>query len=67
MIRKIREGYFMKRSMTPGEISKEIALEDDEKALFAAYSKARYAGQLGRDELTDALIGELQMVNKKRN
>jgi hypothetical protein len=67
MIRKIREGYFMKRSITPGAISKEIALEDDEKALFAAYSKARYAGQLGRDELTDALVGELQMVNKKRN
>ena len=66
MIRKIRGGYFMKRTMTPAEIAREIALEEDEKALFKAYDKARYSGQLGRDELTDALIGELQMVNKKR-
>ena len=41
-------------------------LEEEEKVLFAAYDKARYAGQLGRDELTDALIGELQLVNKKK-
>ena len=67
MIRRIRGGYFMKRSMTPAEIGREIALEDDEKALFAAYDKARYAGLLGREELSDALIGELQMVNRKRN
>ena len=67
MIRQIRGGYFMKRCMTPAEIGREIALEDDEKALFAAYDKARYAGQLSREELTDALIGELQMVNKKRS
>lgn len=67
MIRKIRGGYFMKRTMTPAEIGREIALEEDEKALFAAYDKARYSGQLAREELTDALIGELQMVNKKRS
>ena len=66
MIRRIKGGYFMKRSMTPAEIGHEIALEDDEKALFAAYDKARYAGRMGREELSDALIGELQMVNKKR-
>ncbi len=67
MIRRIRGGYFMKRCMTPAEIGREIALEDDEKALFAAYDKARYAGQMGREEISDALIGELQMVNKKRS
>ena len=67
MIRHIRGGYFMKRSMTPAEIGREVALEDDEKALFAAYDKARYAGQMGREELSDALVGELQLVNRKRN
>ena len=67
MIRQIRGGYFMKRSMTPAEIGREVAMEEDEKALFAAYDKARYAGQMGREELSDALIGELQMVNKKKN
>ena len=67
MIRKIRGGYFMKRCMTPAEIGKEVALEDDEKTLFAIYNKARYAGQMGREEISDALVGELQMVNRKRN
>ncbi len=67
MIRKIRGGYFMKRCMTPAEIGREVALEDDEKALFAVYDKARYAGQMGREEISDALIGELQMINRKRN
>ena len=67
MIRRIKGGYFMKRSMTPAEISAEIALEEDEKALFAAYDKARYAGKLGVEEITDALVGELQMVNRKRS
>jgi sugar phosphate permease len=66
MIRQIRGGYFMKRCMTPAEIGREVALEDDEKALFAAYNKARYAGQMGREELSDSLVGELQMVNKKK-
>ena len=67
MIRQIRGGYFMKRSMTPAEIGREVALEEDEKALFAAYDKARYAGQMGREELTDALVGELQLVNRKKS
>ena len=66
MIKKIRGGYFMRRTMTPAEIGRELALEEDEKALFAAYDKARYAGQMGREELSDALVGELQMINKKR-
>ena len=67
MIRRIKKGYFMKRSMTPAEIGAEIALEDDEKALFAVYDKARYAGQRGVEEITDAMVGELQLVNRKRN
>ena len=67
MIRRIKKGYFMKRCMTPAEIGSEIALEDDEKALFAVYDKARYAGQRGVEEITDAMVGELQMVNRKRN
>lgn len=67
MIRRIKKGYFMKRCMTPAEIGQEIALEDDEKNLFAVYDKARYAGQRGVEEITDAMVGELQMVNRKRN
>ena len=66
MIRRIKKGYFMKRSMTPAEICREVALEDDEKNLFAIYDKARYAGQRGVEEITDALVGELQLVNRKR-
>lgn len=67
MIRRIKKGYFMKRCMTPAEIGAEIALEDDEKNLFAVYDKARYAGQRGVEEITDAMVGELQLVNRKRN
>ncbi len=67
MIRRIKGGYFMKRCMTPAEICADVALEDDEKNLFAAYDKARYAGKLGLEEITDAMVGELQLVNKKRN
>ena len=67
MIRRIKKGYFMKRCMTPAEIGAEVALEDDEKALFAVYDKARYAGQRGVEEITDAMVGELQLVNRKRN
>ena len=67
MIRRIKKGYFMKRCMTPAEIGAEVALEDDEKALFAVYDKARYAGQRGLEEITDAMVGELQLVNRKRS
>ena len=67
MIRRIKKGYFMKRTMTPAEIGAEIALEDDEKALFAVYDKARYAGKMGMEEITDAMVSELQLVNRKRN
>lgn len=67
MIRRIKKGYFMKRSMTPKEIGCEIAMEEDEKNLFAVYEKARYAGKRGVEEITDAMVGELQLVNRKRS
>ena len=67
MIRRIKGGYFMKRCMTPAEICADVALEDDEKNLFAVYDKARYAGKAGLEEITDAMVGELQLVNRKRN
>ena len=67
MIRRIKHGYFMKRSMTPAEIGREVALEDDEKALFEVYDKARYSGKLGLEEITDAMVGELKLVNQKKN
>ena len=67
MIRRIRKGYFMRRSMTPAEICIEVALEDDEKNLFAVYEKARYGGQRGLEEITDAMVGELQLVNRRRS
>ena len=66
MIRRIKGGYFLKRTMTPAEICADVALEDDEKALFAAYNKARYAGKAGLEEITDAMVGELQLVNRKK-
>lgn len=67
MIRKIKNGYFMKRSMTPTEIGEEVAIEEDEKKLFEAYDRARYAGKNALEELSDALVGELKFINQKRN
>lgn len=67
MIRRIKGGYFMKRSMTPAEIGLEVALEEDEQALFAAYDKARYGGGNALDELSDSLVGQLKLVNQKRS
>ncbi len=67
MIRQIKGGYFMKRAMTPGEIGRELATEEDEQKLFAAYDKARYAGKNADGEITDALVGELRLVNQKRS
>ncbi len=67
MIRRIRGGYFMKRSMTPAEIGQEIALEEDEKELFRVYDMARYSGGRASDELTDAMIGALKLINQKRS
>ena len=67
MVRRIRKGYFMRRSMTPAEICVEVAVEEDEKNLFAVYEKARYGGQRGLEEISDAVVGELQLVNRRRN
>ncbi len=67
MIRRIRSGYIMRRSMTPAEIGLEVATEEDEQKLFAAYDKARYAGRNADGEITDALVTELRAVNQKRD
>ncbi len=67
MIRRIKNGYQMKRHMTPAEIGTEIAVESDEQLLFAAYEKARYAGARGLEELTNEMVGELRQVNQKRS
>ncbi len=67
MIRHIKNGYFMKHSMTPAEIGRELATEDDEAQLFAVYDKARYGGNRAVEEITDALIGEMQAINRRRS
>ncbi len=67
MIRRIKDGYKMKRTMTPAEIGREVASEEDEKRLFTVYDKARYAGAGALDEISDSLVGELRLVNQKRN
>lgn len=66
MIRKIKGGYMMRRTMTPVEIGRDIALEDDEKQLFRVYNLARYAGKAANEDIPDAMIGELKAVNQRR-
>jgi len=67
MIRRIREGYRMKRTMTPAEIGRDVTRDEDEQKLFQAYDVARYAGKGAADELTDALVGELRAIAQKKN
>ncbi len=67
MIRRIKNGYKMKRHMTPVEIGVEIATEEDEQRLFSLYGKARYAGARALDEITDDMVSELQLINQKRS
>lgn len=68
MIRRIKNGYFMRRTMTPVEIGRDIALEDDEKELFRVYNMARYAGNTdANSEISNALVGELRAVNQRRS
>ncbi len=67
MIRRIKSGYLMKRTMTPAEIGQEVAIEEDEKLLFAAYDKARYGGAGAVEELSDAVVGELRMLNQRKS
>ncbi len=67
MIRRIKNGYFMRRTMTPVEIGSDIALEDDEKELFRVYNIARYAGNAAANsEIDNAKVGELRAVNQRR-
>ena len=67
MIRKIKQGYRMKYHQTPDEISREIAVEDDEKMLFEVYKTARYAGAAANEVIDSALVDELLKVNVKRS
>ena len=67
MIRRIREGYRMKRTMTPAEIGRDVTRDEEEQKLFQAYDVARYAGKGAADELTDALVGELRAIAQKKN
>ena len=66
MIRHIREGYRMKRTMTPAEIGRDVTRDEEEQELFRAYNKARYAGKAAVDELTDELVGELRAIAQKK-
>lgn len=67
MIHRIKNGYFMRRTMTPVEIGRDIALEEDEKELFRVYNMARYAGNAdANSEIDNALVGELRAVNQRR-
>ncbi len=67
MIRRVREGYRMKRTMTPAEIGRDLGGDEWDKKLFSAYDKARYAGTGALDEITDGVVGELQLLNQKKN
>ena len=67
MIRRIRQGYFMRRTMTPAEISREMSLEGDEEELFRVYQIARYAGRGDANrEISDATVGKLRAINQRR-
>lgn len=65
MILRIRQGYFLRRTMTPAEISADIALEADERELFAAYQKARYAGSLADGEISGEAVGRMRALNER--
>lgn len=67
MIRRIRSGYKLRRTMTPLEIERDLPLEEDEKLLFETYQKARYAGKEASPEISDALIGQLKAVNTRKS
>lgn len=65
MILRIRQGYILRRTMTPAEISDDIALEEDERELFVAYQKARYAGVRAEDEISGEAIGRMRALNER--
>ena len=51
--------------MTPAEISRDIALEEDERELFAAYQKARYAGNRADGEISGEAVGRMRALNER--
>ena len=66
MINRIKNGYVMKHNMTVADISKEIAVEMDEKELFEYYNLARYAGSFANEDISNETVGRLRAVNEKR-
>lgn len=65
MLLRIRQGYFLRRSSTPREIGRELVLEEDERELFLAYQKARYAEKLSEDELSGDAIRRMRALNDR--
>ncbi|MBE6557880.1 MAG: hypothetical protein E7661_02560 [Ruminococcaceae bacterium] len=66
MIHRIKNGYKMRYSMTTAEIGKEIAIEPEEQELFRVYQMARYSGGRADDEISDAKVNELRVINLKK-
>lgn len=62
MLRRVRSGYRMKPSLTPDEMRREIAREDDEKLLFDCYRAARYSG--GTEPITDEEVEILRDLDR---
>ena len=58
-------GIDLRRTMTPAEISRDIALEEDERELFAAYQKARYAGNRADGEISGEAVGRMRVLNER--
>ena len=63
MIGRIKEGFRMKPDMTPSDLDRKLASEENEHLLFDVYAKARYSG--GREEIGDDTVGLLEELKKK--
>ena len=66
IILRNRQGYFLRRTMTPAEISRDIALEEDERELFAAYQKARYAGNRAHGEISGEAVVRSRRIREEK-
>ena len=67
MIRHIREGYRLRHAMTATEISRDLAVEPEEKELFRIYQMARYSGGRAEEEITAEMVNELKKINQRKN
>ena len=57
MIRSVRNGFLLRRQMTPDEIAQRMPLDEEEKLLFSTYDLARYAGN---PEIPDETVEKLR-------